>query len=211
MNKHKVFISFKYEDIKYVKRLLKLNEQYEIFEDYSANDGDIDDSNLSDEQVRKIIRDEYIKSSSVMILLIGNEMRESNFVDWELLASMTDYPNYPSTGILIIQLPSSPIINRLNFSDIVKEVVNNKFPDTIWTPLERNQDILNRERKNLPIRLIDNLSKDDIKIDIINWNDLDLSTSYPNINKLQQLIDYAFSNRKQKYNISRPMQGRRVK
>lgn len=201
--KHKVFISFKYEDVKYVEILRSLNENLRIFEDFSAHDGEINDLNLTDEQVRKIIRDDFVKQSSVTIVLVGNDMRESKFVDWELHASMSDYDNYPSTGILVIQLPTSPKKNIVNQSGIIKSM----FPNWDWHPMSTDKDVLDKKYFYLPKRIVDNLNKSEVFIDVINWDDLGLSLS-PDTNNLMKLIHFAFTKRKQKYDNSRPMKGR---
>jgi hypothetical protein len=53
MNKHKVFISFKYtEDHYYKDKLVELSENFGTFVDYSVGEGEISDS-LTDEQIRR--------------------------------------------------------------------------------------------------------------------------------------------------------------
>jgi hypothetical protein len=81
MNKHKVFISFKYtEDRRYKDKLVELSEKYGTFVDYSVGEGEISGT-LSDEQIRRKIRDEFIKDATVTILLIGKNMNQSKFID----------------------------------------------------------------------------------------------------------------------------------
>lgn len=207
--RHKVFISFKYEDIKYVRMLSELNDKHNIFDDYSAKEGDIDDTNMTNEEVRVKIRDGYVKNASVTILLVGQEMRESKHVDWELYATTIDYENHPSTGILIINLPTSPNKSRLNFSGEVKKVCDTKNSNLTWSTLDRDWNILNKEYNHLPMRMVDQICKENVSIEIINWDDLDLSTPFPNISSLQELIEFAYSKRKQKYDTSRKMKGRK--
>jgi hypothetical protein len=105
MNKHKVFISFKYtEDHYYKDKLVELSEKYGTFFDYSVGEGEISGT-LSDEQIRRKIRDEFIKDATVTILLIGKNMNQSKFIDWEVHASMYDSEKNPKMGIVCINLP----------------------------------------------------------------------------------------------------------
>ena len=59
---HKVFISYYHKKDQYYKnKLVELGEQNSIFIDASVDTGDISDD-LSDERIREIIRDEYLRS-----------------------------------------------------------------------------------------------------------------------------------------------------
>ena len=88
--KHKVFISYHHSnDLKYKEALIKFNEQHDIFIDRSVDTGDID-NNLDDNAVRQKIRDEYLRDSSVTIVLVGTETRRRKHVDWEIYSSMYD-------------------------------------------------------------------------------------------------------------------------
>lgn len=101
--KHKCFISFKTEDIKY--------------KEYIQNDLDVDmiDKSLNDpiaseneDYIMRKIREDYLKDSTVTICLIGEYSAENNilenqhYIKRELQASLYDNPN----GILGIVLPS---------------------------------------------------------------------------------------------------------
>ena len=101
--KHKCFISFKTEDIKY--------------KEYIQNDLDVDmiDKSLNnpissenEDYIMRKIREDYLKDSTVTICLIGEHSAENNifenqnYIKRELQASLYDIPN----GILGIVLPS---------------------------------------------------------------------------------------------------------
>ena len=104
--KHKVFISYHHEnDQVYKDQLLDLNNEYDIFIDKSVDTEDIDDS-LSDEDIRVKIRDEYLKDSTVTIVLVGIDTKNRKHVDWEIYSSMYDGVNNKKSGILVIILPS---------------------------------------------------------------------------------------------------------
>ena len=107
MTKHKVFISYHHTNDQWAKEaLLKCNEENDIFIDGSVDTGDISDD-LSDEEIRKKIRDEYLRETTVTILLVGTETKNRKHIDWELYSSMYDGNKNKKSGILVIQLPST--------------------------------------------------------------------------------------------------------
>ena len=54
--RHKVFISYYHkEDQWYKNELLRLNNQYNLFDDYSVRENEIEDDNLLPETIRQII------------------------------------------------------------------------------------------------------------------------------------------------------------
>lgn len=107
MTKHKVFISYHHDNDQWAKeKLLELNSKYDIFIDRSVDTGDISDD-LSDEKIRKKIRDEYLRDTTVTILLVGTETKNRKHIDWELYSSMYDGKENKKSGILVIQLPST--------------------------------------------------------------------------------------------------------
>lgn len=97
---HRVFISYHHDnDQNYKNALVKWAEENDIFIDYSVETGDIDD-NLTDQQIREIIRDDYLRESTVTILLVGTETKNRKHVDWELYSSMFDGKKIKSLELL---------------------------------------------------------------------------------------------------------------
>lgn len=85
---HKVLISYHhYNDQDYKDALVKMACQHEVFIDRSVDTEDIDDS-LPDERIREIIRDEYLRDSTVTIVLGGEDTKRRKHVDWEIYSSM---------------------------------------------------------------------------------------------------------------------------
>ena len=84
---HKVFISYYHGDQEYKDDLVKLSDQRGIFVDRSVDTGDISDD-LSDERIRELIRDSYLRDSTVTIVLVGTETQRRKHVDWEIYSSM---------------------------------------------------------------------------------------------------------------------------
>jgi hypothetical protein len=81
---HRVFISYHHaNDQAYAEALVTLNESLKIFEDYSVDTGDID-SDLPPQTIRRKIRDEFLRESSVTVLLVGTGTAGRKHVDWEI-------------------------------------------------------------------------------------------------------------------------------
>lgn len=203
--RHKVFISYYHKDDQQYKNHLinmkELNSQtwqvQSIFDDYSVHENEIDDTGLTSEQIRCIIRDEYIKDATVLILLCGQNTRKRKHIDWEIHAAMYDSEKNPQMGILVVNLPSisqSMISNSDREETIMGENIN-------WTPLNKDINSLKNKYAYLPERIIDNLAKDDVRISIVNWDVIANDT-----NKFKELIDNAYNRRKSnKYDHSRPL------
>lgn len=103
MVRHKVFVSFHEDDIKYKEKFVKSMEDFII--DKSVDTGDVDDTGLTDERVRQIIRDDYIRDASVTVVLIGSCTWQRKHVDWEIGGSLRDTKRNSRCGMLGIVLP----------------------------------------------------------------------------------------------------------
>ncbi len=87
---HKVFISYHHENNQdYKDCLVSMGKRHRIFIDRSVDTGDISDD-LSDEEIREKIRDEYLRDSTVTIVLVGKKTKRRKHVDWEIYSSMFD-------------------------------------------------------------------------------------------------------------------------
>ena len=77
---HKVFISHHHDnDQWYKEKLVGFGEQYSIFVDRSVDTGDIPED-WTDQQIRREIRDRYLRDSTVTVVLIGAETRRRKHV-----------------------------------------------------------------------------------------------------------------------------------
>lgn len=102
MTKHKVFISYHHaNDQWYKNELEKMNDVFDIFVNRSVSLGDIDEEE-EPQKIREIIRDEYLRDTSALILLVGTETKNRKHVDWELYSSMRDSPRNGKSGILVM-------------------------------------------------------------------------------------------------------------
>lgn len=114
---HKVFISFHHKnDQEYKDTLVECAKQNDIFIDGSVDTGDIPEY-WSDEKFREYIRDEYLRDTTVTILLMGKETKYRKHVDWELYSSMFDGKKNKKSGIIVILLPSV----KSNFLQLLME------------------------------------------------------------------------------------------
>lgn len=103
---HRVFISYHHEDQPYKDALADLGERHRIFLDKSVELGDDLDRLGTDEAKRARIRDDFLRDSTVTIVLIGKETRHRKFVDWEISSSMWNGSVNKKSGILGITLPT---------------------------------------------------------------------------------------------------------
>ena len=103
MTKHKVFISYHHKNDEYYKE--KFEEYFEkYFINKSVFEGEYDEE-LSDEYVKRLIREDKISDCSVVVVLIGAETYKRKHIDWEIYAGLTKKAGGFS-GLIGIILPS---------------------------------------------------------------------------------------------------------
>ena len=105
-DRHIIFASFHHSDEFYKNRFEFLfKDVYDVLESKSVKDGDIDPT-LKTETIRQIIRDEFIRSASVTIVLISTETWKRKYIDWEISSSIRQTKFNPRTGLIGILLPT---------------------------------------------------------------------------------------------------------
>lgn len=192
----KVFISFYNKDIEAKQKLLQLNNQHQIFVDGSVDTGDISDD-LTDETIRLKIRDEYLRDSSVTIVLFGNETSRRKHVDWEIGSSMIDSIKSKKSGIIVIILDS--LISENNSlipTEKIRKMVSPETLESQWIKdwrVKENYDFLGeRLSKNIvSIFLPDKNKENETAIPIIPFSDI-----LKNHQILSSAIDYVYENRR---------------
>ena len=185
---HKVFISYHHaNDEEYKAALVDLNERLGVFIDKSVDTGDID-PNLSDETIRVKIRDEYLRDSTVTILLVGTETAGRKHIDWELYSSMIDGQVNKKSGIVVVQLPSTnPEHFTAPHGDVEKKQV---YPEvSSWCSIDSRSEY-ERRYPYLPARMIDQLFAKNAKVSVTHWSRLGRD-----LGNLALLIDCANSAR----------------
>ncbi|NKC12080.1 MAG: hypothetical protein GKR94_07715 [Gammaproteobacteria bacterium] len=116
-NRHNVFISYHHDNDEAYK--LKFERLFSgvsnVLETKAVSDGDIDPYSKT-ETIRQKIRDEFIRSASVTVVLIGSDTWKRKHVDWEISSSIRDTlytnseKNYPTliqniSDMLFIEKP----------------------------------------------------------------------------------------------------------
>lgn len=197
MEKHRVFISYHHRNDQWAKEhLIKMNKEHGVFVDMSVDTGDIDE-NLSPQDIREKIRDEYLKDTSVLVLLVGEETKKRKHIDWEIYSSMYDGKVNKKSGILVITLPSSgmTVVTAAHGPD-EKKLVHSDISS--WRNATHEFDDI---YSNMPDRILDNLKKSTVYISVVPWNKIE-----SNPDALRTLINVTFNDRaKNDYCLSRNM------
>ncbi len=106
---HKVFVSYhhsnnqEYRDT--FERLFSI--YYNIFISKSVQIGEIA-TNLTTDTLRQKIRDEYLRDTTVTVVLIGAETWQRKHVDWEISSSIRQTEHSSRSGLMGIILPTHP-------------------------------------------------------------------------------------------------------
>jgi hypothetical protein len=120
--RHRVFLSFYHQDEKYRELFETLFEDICITSCVHPGDIDTDDS---DQYIKRLIREKYITSSSVVVVLVGPRTYCRKHVDWEISAGLIPSGGY--SGLMGLLLP--------NYSGFPKDTYN---PETIPPRLSAN-------------------------------------------------------------------------
>lgn len=103
MQKHKVFISFYHHDDQKYKDYIDCYLSQNII-NKSVALGEYSSDN-SDEYIKRLIREEKISDSSVIVVLVGPNTKNRKHVDWEIYAGLRASIN-GNSGLIGIFLPT---------------------------------------------------------------------------------------------------------
>ena len=198
----KAFVSYHHDnDQLYREHLTNLAENYEAFEDGSVEVGEIDD-NRSSENIRQIIRDRYLRDTTVTILLCGTETRFRKHIDWELKSSMINGSVNNQSGILVIDLPTTSCNSWHASLPGEKDFVYRDYPGP-WTRFYTKREY-ELTYPDMPERIIDNLMKPSVVMSVVPWSRIENQPE-----NLKFLIDAtASAGRTNDYDLSLPMRRR---
>ncbi len=133
MTRHKVFISYHHaNDQAYKDEFVRVFQNY--FIDKSVHAGEYDED-LSTDYIKRLIREEKITDSSIIIVLIGSETFKRKHVDWEISAGLSCQAGGCS-GLVGIILPTyyTSIENyRLNRNQYLYDTIPPRLSDNIKT------------------------------------------------------------------------------
>ena len=113
--RHKVFISYHHngneygwgkKDSGYREEFeKKCGSDFDIMISKAVQDGDIPQDSSPD-NTHRIIRDKYLRDSTVTVVLIGNDTWRRKHVDWEISSSLRQTQYNPRSGLIGILLPT---------------------------------------------------------------------------------------------------------
>jgi hypothetical protein len=117
INRHKVFVSYHHALDESYKKIfeLRFGNLFGAIIPGSVNDGDID-PNLPTDTIRQKIRDQYLRDTSVTVVLIGAQTWQRKHIDWEIGSSIRETKNNPRSGLLGILLPTYPRKDKSRYS-----------------------------------------------------------------------------------------------
>lgn len=198
MAKHKVFISYHHANDQWAKdELQSWNEQEDLFIDMSVNSDDVDDS-LPTETIRETIRDDYLRDSTVTIILVGTETWGRKHIDWETYSSMFDGTVNRKSGLLVVQLPSTDPKHITAAHEIEKKSIYTEY--TSWISISDREEY-DRRYPYLSDRLKDNLMKSGAKVSVTKWDIIEANHGH-----LLTMIDAAYEDRAScDYDLSRQL------
>ncbi|WP_315981872.1 TIR domain-containing protein [Aliamphritea spongicola] len=104
---YKVFVSYHHaSDQAYRDRFEQLfADDSSITVSPSEPIGDIDEYEAP-EYIRQIVRDDYLRDTTVTVVLIGSDTWRRRYVDWEIGSSVRHTEHNPCSGLVGILLPS---------------------------------------------------------------------------------------------------------
>ena len=187
--RHKIFISYHHVNDQYYKEELEkiYCKMINNCISKSVKDGDIND-NLPDEKIRKIIRDNYLKDSSITVVLVGKETWKRKHVDWEIYSSLYDGVKNKRNGLIGVLLPSYNWAEGMEINEFIKNCLK----------LKKTDDNNEYFPYNIPPRLYDNIKTGYAKI--YTWNNFIINFEQYIHEAYLRKIDY----KNYKIDLSRP-------
>jgi hypothetical protein len=163
--RHKVFVSYHHKNDQFYKNEFEeiFSNQFDIIVSKSVQIGDIDPL-LKTETIRQKIRDEYLRDSTVTVVLIGSETWKRKHVDWEIASSIRQTAYNPRSGLLGILLPAYHKYYNIEYGKYNKYTIPPRLSYNIdcnyakiyeWSnnPFEIQQwihEAFNKRKKNIP-------------------------------------------------------------
>lgn len=106
ITKRKTFISYYHNDDEQ-KRIEFENLTDDIIVNKSVANNDIDSDN-SDDYIKQLIQKEYLKDTTVLVVLIGNKTKCRKHVDWEISGALNFKVGNTYAGLVGLILPGHP-------------------------------------------------------------------------------------------------------
>jgi len=108
-NRHNVFVSYHHANDEYYKNRFEhlFGDVEDSIISRSVQIGDIDPY-ANTEYVRQLIRDEFLRKSTVTVVLVGAETWKRKHVDWEIGSSLRQTAYNSRSGLVGLLLPDHP-------------------------------------------------------------------------------------------------------
>lgn len=114
--RHKVFISYYHEEDEYYRN--RFEELFvHLFINKSVSSGDLD-PDVSTEYIKRLIQQNYISDTSVVVVLAGPKTYCRKHVDWEISAALMKKAGGYS-GLLGLCLPDHPDYGQSQFNSTI--------------------------------------------------------------------------------------------
>ena len=123
--KRKTFISYyHHDDQEYKERFLNLFG--DLIVSKSVDNEEID-SNNSDEHIKKLIHNDFLSDTTVLVVLVGLKTKCRKHIDWEIAGALNLKVGDCYSGILALFLPSHPSFNSDKYtpSEVPKRLSEN--------------------------------------------------------------------------------------
>lgn len=114
--RHKVFVSYHHANDENYKNIFeyRFDNQFGVLVRGSVQIGDLDPQ-LQTDTIRRRIREEYLRDTSVTVVLIGTQTWQRKHVDWEISASIRQTDFSPRSGLLGLFLPTHPAYGQQQY------------------------------------------------------------------------------------------------
>ena len=130
--RHKVFVSYHHANDQYYRNKFEelFSSLYDIMISKSVQIGDINPY-LKTETIRQKIRDEYLRDSTVTVVLIGTETWKRKHVDWEMASSIRQTAYNSRSGLIGILLPDYHQHYKIEYGKYRKTTIPPRLSDNI--------------------------------------------------------------------------------
>ncbi len=120
LTRHKVFVSYHHANDQWDREKFEtlFSSYYGVMITKSVQIGEINPL-LPTERIRQKIRDEYLRDSTVTVVLIGKETWKRKHVDWEIASSIRHTKLNSRSGLIGIFLPDHPDYGRDKYNPYI--------------------------------------------------------------------------------------------
>ena len=143
--RHKCFVSYHHDDEKEVEQFIDtFDHSHDVF---IANGigaglpGDIINSSDSD-YIMQQIRERYLRTTTVTIVMLGKNTWGRKYVDWEIAASLRNTKTTTASGLLAISLPSVQYYSDLQIPARLGDNIDGDHGYARWWRYPSNSDAL---------------------------------------------------------------------